>query len=239
MPTMVTSGGRAVSINTRAGGFSRIPSRNCAPIGFCESCQSLAAVSLITATRSPRRTSPASNMRPASSRNPERAKIIGAAKCRDDALRLISRLTNDSEGCEIAAEGMAERCGLHSRYRADPIEQIRRETVAGVQRRILRRRQRNADHQDPFCGRTDVDALQREERSDSQTGTDEQHDRKRDFDHDEQIARPSAFGRRARASAGAEGHRSRRASTPAAPAPGRRQCRSGARPQARRRGPER
>ena len=70
-PTMVTSGGRVVSAIVRAGGCSSSPSRTRAPIGFSPAGHSFAAASLTTATRSPRRTSDASNIRPPRSGMPK------------------------------------------------------------------------------------------------------------------------------------------------------------------------
>ncbi len=66
------------STSVRAGGRSSTPSRSRAPIGLSPAGHSFAAASLMTATRSPRRTSAASNIRPRAQRNAERPQVIGA-----------------------------------------------------------------------------------------------------------------------------------------------------------------
>ena len=67
MPMIVTSDPRPASVNALAGGCSRKSSFTVAPIGFSPEGNNFTAASLMTAMRSPRRTSDSSNIRPARS----------------------------------------------------------------------------------------------------------------------------------------------------------------------------
>ena len=88
---------------------------------------------------------------------------------------------------------MADRRRLDAGERADPVQQFLGEAVALVERRVLGRRQRYAHEQHAIGGDAGVHVLQHEERAHGQARADEQHDRQRDLNHHQQVARAAAL----------------------------------------------
>ena len=147
-PMMVTSGGRLrVGKRPRRRTARRTPSRSRAPIGFSPAGHSFAAASLID-----RDAIAAPDLRR------HRTSGRAAAGCRTSAddrrpTRLTSMRRDSSAVWPTIVNGV---CGPPNGTRrspprrpagADPLEQILREAIALLERRVLRRRQRHADQQ--------------------------------------------------------------------------------------------
>ena len=148
-PTIVTSGARVVSIERPRRRTAR--ARRAAPArrsGSRRPARASAAASLITATRSPRRTSAASNMRPPRSGMPNVAQVIGAGQVERDRAS-TRRRSGRRFGTATAGRRTAGRTSPPRRPGSarDALEQLLREAVALVERRVLRRRQRHAHDQ--------------------------------------------------------------------------------------------
>ncbi len=127
--------------------------------------------------------------------------MIGADQIEFDPLRFIGNATHDHErGLRTAHRG-AERRDLDARQRTHALQELEREAVALIERRVLGRRQVDTHHQHAICREAAVDALEDEERAGDEPRAHEQHDRQRDLDHDEQVSRATALGAGAGAAA--------------------------------------
>ena len=224
-PTIVTSGGRDVSTNVRAGARSSTPSRSRVPMGFSPAGHNFAAASLITATRSPRRTSAASNIRPPRSGMLNARRWSAAARLTMMRLASSGVLTGDGEGRLRAAERQSDGDGLDARQCPDALDELQDEAVALLERVVRRRLERHARSparargsrpMSMFCSTRNVrtvkaaPASSTTERATSITTS---------------RLRPRPPSARQPVLRAPSGRRSHPAWTSAAPAPGRRRCR--------------
>ena len=127
--------------------------------------------------------------------------MIGTSQVDADPFRVVGGLADNRKRRLRTPERQPESRGLDTGQGADALQEFLRKAVARVECRVLGRRQRNTDDQYAIDVDSRVHVLKDEERASGQTSADEQHDRQRDLDDHQEIARAATVCLGARAPA--------------------------------------